>query len=61
MVFVRYCPYIICHMMTSLDRRIDCAMTERLPGAEEYYDTLDELNDVRKYPSGAVWLRYTVK
>lgn len=54
-------PYIIRHMMTSVGGRIDCAMTERLPGAEEYYDTLDELNDVRKYPSGAVWLRYTVK
>lgn len=36
-------PYIICHMMTSVDGRIDCAMTERLPGVQEYYDTLDEL------------------
>ena len=35
-------PYIICHMMTSVDGRIDCAMTEHLPG-EEYYDTLDAL------------------
>lgn len=25
--------YIICHMMTSVGGRIDCAMTERLPGA----------------------------
>ena len=24
-------PYIICHMMTSVDGRIDCAMTEQLP------------------------------
>ncbi len=36
-------PYIICHMMTSVDGRIDCAMTEQLPGVQEYYDTLDEL------------------
>lgn len=36
--------YIICHMMTSVDGRIDCAMTEHLPGVQEYYDTLDELN-----------------
>ena len=35
-------PHIICHMMTSVDGRIDCAMTEHLPG-EEYYDTLDAL------------------
>ena len=37
-------PYIICHMMTSVDGRIDCAMTEQLPGVQEYYDTLDSLN-----------------
>ena len=37
-------PYIICHMMTSVDGRIDCAMTEHLPGVQEYYDTLDELD-----------------
>ena len=37
-------PYIVCHMMTAVDGRIDCAMTEHLPGVEEYYDTLDALN-----------------
>ena len=37
-------PYIICHMMTSVDGRIDCAMTEHLPGVAEYYDTLDALD-----------------
>lgn len=37
-------PYIICHMMTSLDGRIDCAMTEHLPGVQAYYETLDALN-----------------
>ena len=31
-------------MMTSVDGRIDCAMTENLPGVEEYYETLDSLN-----------------
>ncbi len=31
-------------MMTSVDGRIDCAMTEHLPGVEEYYTSLDELN-----------------
>ncbi len=36
-------PYIICHMMTSVDGRIDCAMTEHLPGVQEYYATLDAL------------------
>lgn len=34
-------PYIICHMMSSVDGRIDCKMTEELPGVEEYYKTLD--------------------
>ena len=36
-------PYIICHMMTAVDGRIDCAMTEHLPGVQEYYTTLDSL------------------
>ncbi len=37
-------PYVICHMMTAVDGRIDCAMTEHLPGLQEYYSTLDALN-----------------
>lgn len=37
-------PYLICHMMTSMDGRIDCPMTEQLPGVEHYYETLDELD-----------------
>ena len=36
-------PYVICHMMTAVDGRIDCAMTEQLPGVQEYYSTLDLL------------------
>ncbi len=36
-------PYIICHMMTEVDGRIDCAMTEQLPGVQEYYSTLEAL------------------
>lgn len=30
--------------MTSVDGRIDCAMTEQLPGVSDYYKTLDGLN-----------------
>lgn len=37
-------PYIVCHMMTSVDGRIDCAMTSLLPGVNDYYGTLDALN-----------------
>lgn len=37
-------PYIICHMMTSVDGRMDCAMTEQLPGVQEYYSTLDSFD-----------------
>lgn len=36
-------PHIICHMMASVDGRIDCAMTEQLPGVQDYYDTLAAL------------------
>ncbi len=37
-------PYIICHMMTSIDGRVDCSMTEQLPGVEAYYPTVDALH-----------------
>lgn len=37
-------PYIICHMIASIDGRIDCAMTEKLNGTAEYYDTLAQLD-----------------
>ncbi len=37
-------PYVICHMMTSLDGRIDCKMTESLKGTENYYETLDSFD-----------------
>lgn len=37
-------PYIICHMMTSVDGRIDCAMTSQLEGVSDYYATLDALD-----------------
>jgi len=37
-------PYIICHMMSSIDGKIDCAMTAKCPGVDEYYRTLSELN-----------------
>ncbi len=46
-------PYIICHMMASLDGRIDCAMTEQLKGVEEYYKTLDSF-DAKTRVSGRV-------
>ncbi len=36
-------PYTICHMMTSVDGRIDCAMTAQLQGVEDYYRTLEEI------------------
>lgn len=37
-------PHIICYMMTSVDGRIDCGMTAQLPGTDEYYQILDELD-----------------
>lgn len=37
-------PFIVCHMMESLDGRIDCAMTEKLAGSEEYYSAIKELD-----------------
>ena len=37
-------PYIVCHMMTSIDGRIDCAMTAKLHGVDDYYGTLEVLD-----------------
>jgi 2,5-diamino-6-(ribosylamino)-4(3H)-pyrimidinone 5'-phosphate reductase len=37
-------PYIICHMMASVDGRIDCDMTSKINGVNEYYQTLEALN-----------------
>jgi len=37
-------PYIICHMMTSVDGRIDCDMTVKLPGNAGYYQSLKALD-----------------
>ena len=41
-------PYIICHMMTSVDGRIDRVVTPL------------KLTQVQKYGENAVWLRYAV-
>lgn len=35
-------PYIICHMVESIDGRIDCGMVDKISG-DEYYITLDSL------------------
>lgn len=36
-------PYIVCHMMASVDGRIDCAMTEQMEPSNVYYDALEQL------------------
>lgn len=46
-------PYIACHMMMSVDGRIDCSMTSKLKGVNEYYQTLATL-DVPTTVSGRV-------
>lgn len=35
-------PYIICHMVASIDGRIDCSMVDKISG-DEYYTTLEAL------------------
>lgn len=36
-------PYIICHMVESIDGRIDCGMVDKISG-DEYYTTLETLD-----------------
>ena len=35
-------PYTICHMMASLDGRIDCDMTEQIDDTNHYYEALEQ-------------------
>ena len=37
-------PYVISHMMMSVDGRIDCAMTELIEDSQVYYDAMETLN-----------------
>lgn len=37
-------PYIICHMMSLLDGRINCDVTELIESGNEYYDALNQLD-----------------
>ncbi len=57
-------PYIVCHMMTSVGAGIDGR-----GGMGSVFDGLPmdrgvtrlRLEDVKRYGSGAVWLRYSVE
>ena len=40
-------PYIVCHMMQSVDGRIACDMVDKISG-DEYYTALDSLNCVKR-------------
>lgn len=37
-------PYIVCHMIASLDGRIDCAMVDAISGEHDYYDAQEKLD-----------------
>ena len=37
-------PYIICHMMSLLDGRIDCDVTEKTESGKEYFNALNQLD-----------------
>ncbi len=45
--------YIICHMMISIDGRIDCVMSSQLKGVSEYYSILEDI-DVPSTVSGRI-------
>lgn len=36
-------PYIVCHMVASIDGHIDCSMVDKISG-DEYYETLEKLD-----------------
>lgn len=49
-------PEIICHMTSSIDGRIDCAMVDKI-GGDEYYTTLEQL-DSPSYLNGRVTMEH---
>lgn len=54
-------PYIISHMMMSVDGRIDCDMTEKIDDSSAYYDALDALGCPSQLMGRVtMWLRYKV-
>ena len=54
-------PYIICHMMMSVNGRIDCGMTATFDGLLLDTEPVNlKLLSVQPYDNGAVWLRYAL-
>lgn len=53
-------PYIVSHMMESVDGRIDCAMTEQIDPTDSYYEALARLTALERVGEGTVWLRYAL-
>lgn len=53
-------PYIITHMMTTIDGRIDCPVVGQL-STDEYYIALERLGACSQWETGIVWLRYKLK
>lgn len=49
-------PAIVCHMVASIDGRIDCAMVDKISG-DEYYSTLEQL-DCQAYLNGRVTMEH---
>lgn len=52
--------YIICHMVSSIDGRIDCPMVEQISG-NEYYDVLKSYGDISCINGGKTVNHYYVK
>ena len=42
-------PFIVCHMMASLDGRIDCDLLEQLGENESYDETLKHYKDMQTF------------
>ena len=53
-------PYIICHMVASIDGRIDCSMVDKISG-DEYYETLEKLKCPTSLEGRVTMEHYNVK
>lgn len=51
-------PYTICHMVASIDGRIDCKMVDKISG-DEYYTTLEQLDCPSSLEGSVTMAHYT--
>ena len=51
-------PYIVCHMMQTIDGRVACDMVDKI--SDDYRPLSLKFKEISTFPNGVIWARYTV-